>query len=180
MGVSSSSWGCTPLSLDGWFHGKSHLLMDDDWGYPYFRKQRLGVWVLPGWVAQRFPGGGLDAGAHQTGGGGPSDDVDILELSSSSRAVLSHVFRFFDCVLFVVFFNDVQCLCCYVGDADAAYLCLFNIISIFPQLVGKTDASPLGNKIYSSLTRLYLARLGLKGTSRGFIDLSDKTLFLPP
>ena len=22
----------------GLFHGKSHLEMDDDWGYPYFRK----------------------------------------------------------------------------------------------------------------------------------------------
>ena len=27
-----------PQCLDGLFHGKFHLQMDDDWGYPYFRK----------------------------------------------------------------------------------------------------------------------------------------------
>ena len=27
-----------PKTLDGLFHGKSHLEMDDNWGYPYFRK----------------------------------------------------------------------------------------------------------------------------------------------
>ena len=28
--------------MDGLFHGKSHLEMDDDWGYPYFRKPPRG------------------------------------------------------------------------------------------------------------------------------------------
>ena len=27
--------------MDGLFHGKSHLEMDDDWGCPYFRKPPL-------------------------------------------------------------------------------------------------------------------------------------------
>ena len=27
-----------PQELDGLCHGKPHLEMDDDWGYPYFRK----------------------------------------------------------------------------------------------------------------------------------------------
>ena len=27
-----------PKSLDGFFSGQSHLEMDENWGYPYFRK----------------------------------------------------------------------------------------------------------------------------------------------
>ena len=42
--VESSIWGLparhggTPLSLVGLFQGQSQSKMDDDWGYPYFRK----------------------------------------------------------------------------------------------------------------------------------------------
>ena len=37
-GVSGMPWGYPHSWLDGLFHGKSHLEMDDNWGYPYFRK----------------------------------------------------------------------------------------------------------------------------------------------
>ena len=30
--------GGTPLSLEGLFHRTSHVEIDDDWGYPYFKK----------------------------------------------------------------------------------------------------------------------------------------------
>ena len=29
----------------GLYKGKSHLEIDDDWGYPYFRKPPYGVWL---------------------------------------------------------------------------------------------------------------------------------------
>ena len=33
--------------MDGFFHGKSHLEMDDDWGFPYFRKPPyLGIVIV--------------------------------------------------------------------------------------------------------------------------------------
>ena len=35
--------GDIPRPLDGWFHGKSHDYMDDDWGYPCFRKPPDGL-----------------------------------------------------------------------------------------------------------------------------------------
>ena len=41
-------WGY-PSSLDGLFHGQSHLEMDDDWGYPYFRKPPHECLILGGW-----------------------------------------------------------------------------------------------------------------------------------
>ena len=46
MGISRN--GSTPFSLDGLFSGKSHLEMDDDWGYPHLWKPLHGcVWKRP-------------------------------------------------------------------------------------------------------------------------------------
>ena len=30
-----------PFKIDGLFHGKSHLEMDENWGYPYLRKPQM-------------------------------------------------------------------------------------------------------------------------------------------
>ena len=38
MGVSSWSWGSPQVRWMGFCEGKSQSKMDDDWGYPYFRK----------------------------------------------------------------------------------------------------------------------------------------------
>ena len=37
--------GGTPLSLDGFYKGKSDKNMDDDWGYPYFLGNQYGCRV---------------------------------------------------------------------------------------------------------------------------------------
>ena len=36
--------GGTPSSLDGLFHGKCQSKMDDERGYPYFRKPPVNYW----------------------------------------------------------------------------------------------------------------------------------------
>ena len=56
---------------DGLFHGKSHLEMDDDWGYPDFRKPPFVL--LPWWSVLPMPGGRCLRGAlptNQDPGGG--------------------------------------------------------------------------------------------------------------
>ena len=42
------SHGINPQMI-GWFHGKSHLEMDDDWGYPNFRKPSKSR-IYPGFI----------------------------------------------------------------------------------------------------------------------------------
>ena len=40
-GFPARKMGATPSSLDGFFGGKYHLEMDDDWGYPYLSQSPI-------------------------------------------------------------------------------------------------------------------------------------------